>query len=141
MPNSINFDSIEIGYEIPALVKHVNLEQVLRWTAATDTYYEIHYDKDFALSHGLPGIVIHGGFLWASIGQMLTSWTGDQGMVRNLNGNFRGLHVVNEDITCKGKVTKKYVKGSLRYIECEVWVENARGEKTVPGTAVITLQS
>jgi acyl dehydratase len=125
--------------EIPPLTKHISLEQVLRWAGATDTYYEIHYDKDFAIIHGLPGIIIHGGLLWSLMGQMLTDWIGEQGMGRNLNGSFRGLHIVNEAVTCKGKVTNKYIKDYQYIVECEVWVENTRGEKTLPGTAMVVL--
>jgi len=42
---------------------------------------------------------------------------------------------------CKGTVTNKYVDGDQRMVECEIWVENGKGEKTTPGTATVVLPS
>jgi hypothetical protein len=46
-------------------------------------------------------------------------------------------HNAEEDDTwwCKGKVTRKYVKDGEHYVDCEIWLENAKGEKITPGAA------
>ena len=44
-------------------------------------------------------------------------------------------------VYCQGKVTKKYVDGSDHVVECEIWLENAKGEKTTPGSATVILPS
>jgi hypothetical protein len=44
-----------------------------------------------------------------------------------------------DTLLCKGKVTKKYVKGGEHLVDCEVWVENQRGEKFTPGEATAAL--
>jgi len=46
-------------------------------------------------------------------------------------------HNAEEDDTwwCKGKVTRKYVKDGEHYVDCEIWLENAKGEKITPGVA------
>ena len=43
--------------------------------------------------------------------------------------------------TCKGKVTNKDVENDQHFIECDVWVENEKGEKTTPGKATILLKT
>jgi hypothetical protein len=48
--------------------------------------------------------------------------------------NFPG-----ESITCRGKVNKKYIESEEHYIECNIWAENAKGEKTVTGKATAIL--
>jgi hypothetical protein len=35
-------------------------------------------------------------------------------------------------VTCKGKVTKKYVQDGEHTVECQIWRENPRGEKATP---------
>jgi hypothetical protein len=51
------------------------------------------------------------------------------------------MDVPGDTLTCKGKVVKKYVEGDEHCVECEVWVENSKGERTTPGTAVVVLPS
>jgi hypothetical protein len=46
-----------------------------------------------------------------------------------------------EEITCRGRVVKKYTEGKEHYLECELWAENPKGEKVVPGSAVVVLPS
>ena len=36
-----------------------------------------------------------------------------------------------------GKVISKYVDGDRYLVECDVWIENSSGEKTVFGTAIV----
>jgi hypothetical protein len=40
---------------------------------------------------------------------------------------------------CRGRVSKKYVEGAHHMVDCEIWLENAKGEKTTPGTATVVL--
>ena len=78
------FEDIEAGMEIPPLVKDVTTRQLVMWAGASGDLYEIHYDKDFAVSQGLPGIIIHGRLKAAFLGQLLSDWVGDKGLVKKL---------------------------------------------------------
>ena len=44
-------------------------------------------------------------------------------------------------VVARGKVCKKYVDGGHHMVDCEIWLENAKGEKTTPGTATVVLPS
>ena len=39
----------------------------------------------------------------------------------------------------KGVVTKKYVENGENLVECDIWLENHKGEKTTPGSALVAL--
>ncbi|MBI4302606.1 MAG: hypothetical protein HY664_08365, partial [Chloroflexi bacterium] len=101
----------------------------------------IHYDKDYAIANGLPGIIVHGALKGAWLGQFVVDFIGLEGNLRKLSCQYRGMDLPNDTISCKGKVTNKYVKEGEHYIECEIWVENSKGEKTTPGTSIATLPS
>jgi hypothetical protein len=45
----------------------------------------------------------------------------------------------DQDIVCRGVVTKKYEEGDSRYVELEVWTENPKGQRTTPGMACVIL--
>ena len=141
MANELFYEDVEIGTEIPSLVKQPTTQQLVRWAGASGDFYQIHYDKDFAISTGLGGVIIHGALKSAWLGQLLDDWIGDSGTIKKYGCSYRGQDVPEDTITCKGKVVKKYVEGDEHCVECEIWAENSKGEKTTPGTAVVVLSS
>jgi acyl dehydratase len=135
------FEDINEGTEVPALVKYPTTMQLVKYAGASGDYYQIHYDKDFAVANGLPGVIVHGWLALSFLGQMVTDWVGEKGSLVKLNGSYRGMNNVHEDLICNGKVTKKYSEEGKNYARVEIWVENPQGDKTVTGTAVVTLPS
>ena len=140
MANQLIYENIEVGDAIPVLVKSTTSKQLVKWGCLMQRYYEIHYDKDFAVSLGLPGVVVWGEMVVSFINQMLTDWIGDHGTVRKLGCSFRGAVFLGEDITCKGTISEKYTQDNQHYLKCEVWSENPGGEKPVTGEAVISIK-
>ncbi len=141
MAKEIFWEDVEVGTEITSLVKDPTPQQLVRWAGASGDFYQIHYDKDFALDNNLPGIIVHGALKSAWLGQMLGDWIGESGTVKEFGCSYRGMDVPGDTLTCKGTVSKKYVEGDERCVECEIWLENSKGEKTTPGTAVVALPS
>jgi len=141
MAGQVFYEDIEAGSEIPALVKYPTTIQLVKYAGASGDYYQIHYDKDFAIDNGLPGVIVHGWLTLSFLGQMLTDWLGEGGRLVKLNGSYRGMNKVHEDIICSGKVVKKYAEEGKNYARVEIWAENPQGEKTVTGTAVVKLPS
>jgi acyl dehydratase len=141
MRAQIYYQDVEVGTEIPTLIKHPTTRQLVKWATASGDYYQIHYDKDFAQSMGLPGVIVHGWLTLSFLGQLMTDWIGEEGALRKLGCTYRNMNFPGEDIICKGRVTRKYIKDGEHRVECEIWAENPRGEKTASGTAVVVLPS
>ena len=139
MSEQLYYEDIVVGSEITPLVKQPTTRQLVMWAGASGDYYPIHYDKDFAQSKGLPGVIVHGQLIGCFLGQLLTDWMGEQGSLRKLTCSYKSVNFPGEALICKGKVNKKYVEDGEHYIECNLWVENAKGEKTISGKAVLTL--
>lgn len=141
MAKELYWEDVEVGSEIPQLIKHPTTEQLVRWAGAAEDYYPGHYDKDFALSQGFPGVTVHGKLKYAFLAQMIIDWIGDRGLLRKLRVSYRRMDFPGEPIVCKGRVTRKYIEDSEQFVECEVWTENPRGERTAQGAATIILRS
>ena len=141
MPKQLYYEDVEIGTELPSLVKDPTTQQLVKWAGASGDYYQIHYDKDFAQSTGLPGIIVHGRLKSSFLAQLLTDWIGDEGIIKKISVQHRGMDFPEEQITCRGNVTKKYAQGDEYIVECEIWTENPKGEKTAPGSAIVALPS
>lgn len=141
MKKQIFWEEIEVGSEIPSLVKKPTTQQLVRWAGASGDFYQIHYDKDYALGNKLPGVIVHGALKGAWLGQLLGDWVGEEGKIIKYGCSYRSMDVPGDTLTCKGKVTKKYIEGKEHLVEAEIWVENGKGEKTTPGTGLVMLPS
>ena len=135
------YEDVAEGMEIPPLVKNPTTQQLVKWAGASGDYYELHYDKDFAQSTGLSGVIVHGRLKSSILAQLLTDWIGEEGTIRKISVQHRGMDFPGEQLTCKGRVTRKYIEDGEHLVECEIWTENPRGERTAPGSAVVSLPS
>jgi acyl dehydratase len=133
------FEDIGEGEEITPLVKCPTPRQLAMWAGASDDYNPIHYDKDYALEHDLPGIIVPGQLAGCFLVQMLTDWMGGRGNLKQVSFSYKGMNLPGEELFCKGIVTGKYIEDGCRLISAKIWAENPRGEKTITGTAVIEL--
>jgi len=139
MTETVYYEDIEAGSEIPALVKYPTTMQLVKFAGASGDYYQIHYDKDFALAKGLPGIIIHGWLALSFLGQMVTDWISGGGTLVKLDGSYKGMNNVHEEIFCYGRVKRKYEEDGKKLVQLEIWAENPRGDKTVTGSAKVIL--
>ncbi len=141
MADQVYFEQVNEGDEIPKLVKNCSTQQLVLWAAGSGDFYQIHYDKDFAQSTGLKGLIVHGALKHAFLGQLLHDWAGEGGFIKKFGCQYRGMDEPNQDIVCRGVVTKKYQEGDQNIVELDLWTENPQGQKTTPGEAVVTLPS
>ena len=135
------YENIAVGSEITPLVKHPTTRQLVMWAGVSGDYNEIHYDKDFALSRGLTGIIVQGQLAFSFLGQLITDWIGEQGSLRKLTCSYKGMNFPGEPLVCKGEVSRKYVENGEHCVACNIWAENERSEKTISGTAIVIIQS
>ena len=126
--------------EIPRLTKGpITVRHLAMFAAATAEFVDIHYDRDFAKSRGLPDVIIQGWYKTAIIAQMLKDWIGDDTAIKRINVQHRDMDVAGNTLTTGGKITSVSQKGNERQVECEVWVENQHSQRTAIGTASLIL--
>ena len=139
MSQQVYFDDVQEGMALPTLRKDPTTQQLVMYAGASGDYYQIHYDQGYARGNGLPDVILHGALKNAFLGQLMTDWVGEHGSLKKLTVQYRGMDVPGAPILAKGVVTKKGEGENT--VECEIWLENADGEKTTPGSAVVTLPS
>lgn len=141
MAEQLYFEDINVDDEVTPLAKKPDTRQLVMWAGAVGDYQPIHYDKDFALGRELPGVIVHGQLVGAFLGQLLTDWIGPQGQLKRLSCSYKGMNYPGEVVTGRGRVVKKYEHEGQPLLECAVWAENEKGEKTATGTATVALLS
>src|SRR3989441_11203211 len=99
------FDEVEEGQEITPIIQNCDSQRLVFWAAGSGDYYQIHYDKDFAQATGLQERIVHGALKHALLGRMLHEWIGEKGRIKQVACQYRGMDIIDKDVTCKGVVT------------------------------------
>lgn len=133
------YEDVAEGEELTPQVHYPTSMQLVKFAGASSDYYQIHYDKDFALQQGLPGVIVHGWLGLSFLASMVANWIGDSGRIIKLEGGYKGMNRVHEELFCYAKVSRKYEAENEGRLRLELWVENPVGEKTIAGSAVVVL--
>jgi acyl dehydratase len=96
----------------------------------------IHTDVEAARREGLPAPVATGPQVAALIFRQLRDCFG-RGWVEGgrCELTFRRPVFVNDFCVARGVVTTREDEGSAVRLHCDVWIENAKGDKVIVGTA------
>ena len=137
MSEQPTFDSITVGFELPALVKQPTTRQLVQYAGASGDFYEIHYDQDFARAQSLPGVIIHGALKSAWVAQVVTDWMGLAGTLQAFSVRYRDMDVPGDTLTCTATVVEK--DDALGTVRCEIALTNGAGDVTTTGDATIQL--
>ncbi len=146
------YEDVEVGTEVTPLAKIATTQMLVQWAGASGDFNPLHYEADFAKAQGLEQPIVHGALKRAWLGQLMINWIGDYGELKRLSCQYRAMDWPRKMKTmtephdgetwwCKGKVTKKYVQGDEHFVECDIWVENGKAEKTTQGSALVILPS
>ncbi|MFC2041053.1 MaoC/PaaZ C-terminal domain-containing protein [Chloroflexota bacterium] len=152
MAEQLYWEDVEAESEITPLAKVATRRMLVKWAGASGDFNPLHYDDSFAASQGVGKPIVHGALKRQWLVQLMTDWIGEQGTLKKFSCQYRTMDYPRlmkttaeceegETWQCKGKVSKKYVEGDEHYIDCDIWVENGKGEVTTPGKATAILPS
>ena len=141
MPDQVYFEDVQEGTELPALEKSVTTQQLVMYAGASGDYYPIHYDLEYARANGLSNVILHGALKSAFMVQLVTDWMGEHGTLKKLSVQYRGMDEPGQPLQSMGRLKGKFVQDGEHLLEWELWLENAQGERTTRGSAVVELPS
>jgi acyl dehydratase len=76
----------------------------VRYAGASGDFNPIHIDEEFARQVGLPGRILHGLWTMAQVARAHTEAFGGPESLASLSVQFRGLGVMEQEITVHGTV-------------------------------------
>ncbi len=77
----------------------------VRYAGASGDFNPIHIDEEFARQVGLPGRILHGLWTMAQVARAHTEALGGPDRLQRLSVQFRGMGVLEQEITVHGTVT------------------------------------
>src|SRR5215472_712644 len=108
LPAQVYFEDVQIGDEIPRLMKApVTHLQLVRYAGASGDFNPLHTDPKIGEAIGTGGIIAHGMLIMGFLGQLLSDYVGPEAL-RSFGVRFKGMTHLNDVIHCSGKITEKY---------------------------------
>ena len=152
MTDQLYWEDIKEGAEITPLPKVASTQMLVKWAGASGDFNPLHYDNSFAAAQGVGNPIVHGQLKRAWLMQLLTDWIGDDGRLKTFACQFRAMdyprlakstteYQDGETWWCKGQVTRTYVEDGEHRVDCDIWVENGKEERTTVGNATVILPS
>lgn len=138
MPSPVTFDSVDVGDELPPLHLTLAGEQVRRYAEAANMPGGRFMSDADAQAEGLPGQIVPGNLSLALFSRLLTEWDSSVRLKR-LSATFRALVRPNVPLTLSAVVTEKHTSDHGNFLECDLVLENADGDRLVTGTATVAL--
>lgn len=131
----IEYNQITIGQELPNLmIGPITPTDLVKYASASGDFNPIHHDTNYAVHHGLDGIIAHGMLIMAYMGRLCTNWA-DQRQIKNFTVKFKAMTKPGQTLTCKGTVKKKNDMDKTIIVHLETIDE--KGEIKAVGELVI----
>jgi acyl dehydratase len=138
-PTKLYFEDVQVGDEIPKLVKEpITHLRLVRYAGASGDFNPLHTDPKIGEMIGTGGIIAHGMLIMGFVGQLLSDYVGPAAL-RKFDVRFKGMTHLDDVITCTGSITEKYEENGEGRIAGKVQAADQNGDIKVAGTFVATL--
>ncbi|MBV9228100.1 MAG: dehydratase [Chloroflexi bacterium] len=138
-PTKLYFEDVQVGDEIPKLVKSpVTHLQLVRYAGASGDFNPLHTDPKIGEKIGTGGIIAHGMLIMGFVGQLLSNYVGPAAL-RKFGVRFKGMTRLDDVITCTGTITEKYEADGEAFIAGKVQAADQNGDVKVAGTFTAVL--
>lgn len=129
VPPAPRLDQIRVGQQLPLFEHTPTKVQLVMYAGAQDDYFPVHFDYQYAVAAGQPGVVNHGWLTYAILLQAVTNWAPPQvadvvaASCRYVRPTFPG-----EAIICSATVVAKHSED--RTVDLELSATNPAGVET-----------
>src|SRR5438045_4076961 len=133
-PTKLYFEDVQVGDEIPKLVKEpITHLRLVRYAGASGDFNPLHTDAKIGEMIGTGGIIAHGMLIMGFVGQMLSDYVGPSAL-RKFGVRFKGMTRIDDVITCTGTITEKYEANGEARVSGKVQATDRNGDRKRTGT-------
>jgi hypothetical protein len=133
----LEWDSFKEGDALPELIKQPGVTQLVKYAAGGGDFNPLHHDFAFSQSKAIGSIIVHGRFKYAALGELVSNWLDHGGRIKNIACQYRGMDLPDQPMSLGGVVKHKWEEAGEKLAELELYVNNAKGKNTTPGSALV----
>jgi acyl dehydratase len=133
------FEDVTIGMTLELQKAPITRLQIAKFAGASGDFNPSHVDEDIARDiGGMGGVFAHGMIGMGFIGQLLTDFLWDRPL-RMFSTRATLIVRPGDALTCRARVTRKWVEDEDNLVAFDVEAVNQRGEVTHTGQAEAVL--
>jgi hydroxyacyl-ACP dehydratase HTD2-like protein with hotdog domain len=133
----LRWEKVTTTTQIPELIVCPDHTQIFMFSAATWNRHHIHYNKDAAVSEGLPDIVVQRALIGNFLARLITGWIGDSAELRKLTWKVTRSAMPGKNIVCRGKIKEIIDSEDGKYLICELAATDQNNELIASGDATV----
>jgi acyl dehydratase len=134
----VRFAEVDVGHELCSFTLTLGAEQVKQYALAARMPGGRFMSDEAARQEGLPGQIVPGNFSLALFSRLIAASFPGARLTR-LSATFRGLVRPGYALLVHGVVTEKHSSERGNFVECDLILESAEGDRWVTGTATVQL--
>lgn len=138
---TLYIEDVEPGQELPPFQRKGDLESWIRFLSVNDEFMPAHFDLDVAKARGEREIFGSGNLRFAHLHCLLRTWIGEEGWIRDLKIQHRGVNYKGDMTVAKGRVAGKRSAGGENLVDIELWCENQHGDLLDKAAGTVALPS
>ncbi|GAA2000437.1 MaoC/PaaZ C-terminal domain-containing protein [Microbacterium ulmi] len=128
---------VRVGDRIEPAAVTPSREDLVRYASASQDFAPLHYDESYAKSRGFDAVLVHGMLKAGYLGSLVSEWAAPDGVIRRFSVRYLRPDYPDQPLLCRAEVTSVVMDGDSAEVEIALTTENAAGEPTVRGTAVV----
>lgn len=125
--NSISFDAVEVGTELPELSIEITPRMVVATAMASRDYQDVHHDYKAAKAAGTDDIFMNILTTNGLVGRFVTDWSGPQSRLKAVKIKLGMPNYPDDTMVMKGEVISKDQQGEQYLLEVDIKGKNSMG--------------
>ena len=113
------------GDALPPVHHDVQRSDLVKYAGASGDFNPIHWNDEWAISVGLPGVIAHGMFSMGVAAGMISAYAGDPAAIKRLRVRFSAMIRPGQTLTVRGEVAA--VEG--KQVSLRFWGEDEAGDR------------
>jgi acyl dehydratase len=105
----------------------VQRSDLVKYAGASGDFNPIHWNDEWAISVGLPGVIAHGMFSMGVAARMISAYAGDPAAIKRLRVRFSDMIRPGQTLTVGGEVAA--VDG--KQVSLRFWGEDEAGNRVL----------
>ena len=135
------FAEVNVGDQLSEVVKTPGRRELVQYAAGSGDFNPLHYDTEFPQAKAIGDNIVHGRMKFAVLGELVSNWLAHTGRIKTIGCSYRGMDMQGKTFTAKGTVVAKREQDGEKLVDLEVYIEDASGKRTTPGTATVALDN